>query len=64
LEAGMSKTEQMTKIAENCLEMARQSENEPSKKRLERLAQGWSAMAKNQHWLDGEKGEPVPPDGN
>jgi hypothetical protein len=38
--------------AENCDELATQVRG-PERKRLERLARGWRAVAENQDWLDG-----------
>ena len=53
----MKKADELRKIADDCTKMARQTKDSPRKKRLERLAEGWDALAKNQAWLDGD-----PPD--
>jgi hypothetical protein len=39
--------------AENCDELAVNAQNGPSRRRLERLAKGWRAVAETQDWLDG-----------
>jgi hypothetical protein len=38
--------------AENCDELARGADG-PNRKRLQRLARGWRAVAQTQEWLDG-----------
>lgn len=45
--------------ADNCLQLAERSEAEPTFKRYMRMADGWTALADEQDWLDGE----VPPVG-
>ena len=60
LEAGMSKSEELRKFADNCVELAEAADNGPRKKRLERLAEGWKNLAQTQAWLDGEE-DPHPP---
>ena len=50
----MGKAEQLRQNAENCEELAKATENEPAKKRYERMADGWQSVAKTQAWLDGE----------
>jgi hypothetical protein len=55
-EAGMHKSDELRRNAENCAEMAQSSDNDPKKKRFERMAQGWNSLADSQAWLDGEKG--------
>ena len=39
--------------ADNCDELAGSAQNGPSRRRLERLAKGWRAVAESQDWLDG-----------
>jgi hypothetical protein len=60
MEAGLSKSDELKKIASNCVEMAEAAKDIPQKKRFERLADGWKNLAKNQAWLDGETATPVP----
>ena len=43
--------------AENCLQLAERSEGKPAYRRYLRMADAWTALAKEQDWLDGE----VPP---
>lgn len=43
--------------AENCLQLAERSEGQPAYNRYSRMADAWTALAKEQDWLDGE----VPP---
>jgi hypothetical protein len=57
----MQKTEELKDRAENCAELAKTAESEPKKKRFERMAEGWKAVAENQAWLDGEDGKPNAP---
>ncbi len=40
--------------ADNCLQLAERAKGEPAFKRYRRMAQGWSALAREQDWLDGE----------
>lgn len=43
--------------AENCLLLAERSEGRPAYNRYSRMADAWTALAKEQDWLDGE----IPP---
>lgn len=44
--------------AENCLQLAERSEGQPAAyNRYSRMADAWTALAKEQDWLDGE----IPP---
>jgi hypothetical protein len=43
--------------AENCLQLAERSDGQPAYKRYSRMADAWTALAKEQDWLDGE----IPP---
>ncbi|WP_354135447.1 hypothetical protein [Bradyrhizobium sp. LB11.1] len=43
--------------AENCLQLAERSEEQPAYNRFSRMADAWTALAKEQDWLDGE----IPP---
>ena len=43
--------------ADNCLQLAERSEGQPAYNRYSRMADAWTALAKEQDWLDGE----VPP---
>jgi hypothetical protein len=60
MEAGVSKSDQLKKIADNCVKMAEAAKDIPQKKRFERLADGWKTLAKSQAWLDGETDDPGP----
>jgi len=40
--------------ADNCLQLAERAEGDPAFRRFRRMAQGWSALAFEQDWLDGE----------
>jgi hypothetical protein len=60
MEAGLSKSDELKKIANNCVEMAEAAKDIPQKKRFERLADGWKTLAKSQAWLDGETDDPGP----
>jgi len=56
----MSKTDELKKIADNCIEMAQAAKDLPQKKRFERLADGWKSLAQSQAWLEGEMDDPGP----
>ena len=43
--------------AENCLQLAERSEGQPAFNRYSRMADAWTALAREQDWLDGE----IPP---
>jgi hypothetical protein len=43
--------------ADNCLQLAERAEGHPAHKRYSRMADAWTALAKEQDWLDGE----IPP---
>ncbi len=43
--------------AENCLQLAEGAEGQPAYNRYSRMAEAWTALAREQDWLDGE----VPP---
>ena len=40
--------------AENCTEMALDAKDDPTRRRFERLAESWRALAEAQDWLDGK----------
>jgi len=40
--------------AENCLELAEGAEGAPAGRRYARMAEAWTALAREQDWLDGE----------
>lgn len=50
----MDKSKEFRKNAETCSEIAAAADNDPKKKRFQRLAAGWSDLAENQDWLDGD----------
>ena len=43
--------------ADNCLQLAERAEGRPAHNRFSRMADAWTALAKEQDWLDGE----IPP---
>ncbi len=55
----MTKSQELRQNAENCSELALVAENDPKKKRLKRMAQGWNQLAQTQAWLDGEPDGPI-----
>jgi hypothetical protein len=55
MEVGMDKSTEFRKNAEKCSEIAQSANTDPKKKQFERLAQGWSTLAENQAWLDGDQ---------
>lgn len=40
--------------AENCLQLAERAQGQPAYNRYSRMADAWTALAKEQDWLDGE----------
>lgn len=55
----MKQSDLFRENAENCMQLAERAGGEPTFKRYTRMAQGWTALAREQDWLDGE----VPPVG-
>ncbi|WP_407153896.1 hypothetical protein [Bradyrhizobium sp. STM 3557] len=53
----MKQSDLLRKNADNCLQLAERAEGEPAYRRYVRMARGWTALADEQDWLDGE----VPP---
>jgi len=51
---GMKQSDLFRENAENCLQLAERADSEPAFRRYTRMAQGWSALAFEQDWLDGE----------
>lgn len=39
--------------AENCIELAEQAKDEPTRVRYRRMAEAWLSLANEQEWLDG-----------
>jgi len=56
----MSKSEELRKFADNCVDLAEATNSGPRKKRLQRLAEGWKNLAQTQARLDGEEDPPPP----
>jgi hypothetical protein len=50
----MDKLEEYRKNAEACGKVAHAADSEPEKKRFQRLAEGWTALADAQFWLDSQ----------
>ena len=50
----MDRSKEFRKNADACTEIADAQQSGPKKKRFERLAEGWSDLADQQDWLDGE----------
>jgi hypothetical protein len=59
----MTKSDELKQIAQNCADLAQTTLDNPKKKRLERLADGYSSLAQNQAWLDGERKTSASKDG-
>jgi hypothetical protein len=53
----MKRSDLLRENADNCLQLAERAEGDPAHRRYVRMAQGWTALAEEQDWLDGE----VPP---
>jgi hypothetical protein len=53
----MSDAQKYFDNAENCVELAENAKDAPTRARYKRMAEAWFALAKEQEWLDGE----VPP---
>lgn len=49
----MKNSDTFRENAENCLELADSAANEQAAVRYRRMAQAWTALAKEQDWLDG-----------
>jgi hypothetical protein len=50
----MRQSDLLRENADNCLQLAERAEGEPAHRRYMRMAQGWTALADEQDWLDGE----------
>ncbi|MGJ4888814.1 hypothetical protein ACQR1Y_11500 [Bradyrhizobium sp. HKCCYLRH3099] len=50
----MKESDLFRENADNCLQLAEHAQGEPAYRRFRRMAQGWSALALQQDWLDGE----------
>lgn len=50
----MAKSEEYRENARNCAELAEAAQDEPSKKRYQRMAAAWLDLAEEQDWLDGQ----------
>ena len=53
----MKQSDLLRENADNCLQLAERAEGGPAHRRYVRMARGWTALADEQDWLDGE----VPP---
>jgi hypothetical protein len=53
-EAGVNRSDDLRKNAENCVVLAEAAATDPQKKRYARMATAWSSLADTQAWLDGE----------
>jgi hypothetical protein len=53
-EAGMNRSDDLRKNAENCVALADTADSDPKKKRYARMATAWNNLADTQAWLDGE----------
>jgi hypothetical protein len=53
----MKRSDLLRENADNNLQLAENAEGDPAHRRYVRMAQGWTALAEEQDWLDGE----VPP---
>ena len=50
----MKRSDIFRENAENCLQLAEQAEGRPAYRRYVRMARAWTALAREQQWLDGE----------
>jgi hypothetical protein len=50
-----TKAEEYREHAANCDELASQQTELPKRKRYERMAEAWRALADEQDWLDGDQ---------
>ncbi|MGJ4881355.1 MULTISPECIES: hypothetical protein [unclassified Bradyrhizobium] len=50
----MKQSDLFRENADNCLQLAERTQEEPAFRRYRRMAQGWNALALQQDWLDGE----------
>jgi len=50
----MKQSDTFRQNAENCLQLAERAESEPAVRRFRRMAKAWTALAREQDWLDGE----------
>jgi hypothetical protein len=55
----MKQSDLLRENADNCLQLAERADGEPTHRRYMRMARGWTALANEQDWLDGEV-SPVP----
>ena len=53
----MKQADTFRKNALNCDRLAEEAQGEPSRKRYERMAIAWRALAEEQDWLDGKVNE-------
>jgi hypothetical protein len=53
-EAGVNRSDDLRKNAENCVALAETADSDPKKKRYARMATAWNNLADTQAWLDGE----------
>ena len=53
----MKQADTFRENAVNCDRLAEEAQSEPSRKRYERMAIAWRALAEEQDWLDGEVSE-------
>ena len=59
-EAGMNRSDDLRKNAENCVVLAEAAATDPQKKRYARMATAWNSLAETQAWLDGEASRQSP----
>ena len=56
----MKLAQKYLQYADNCIDLAENAKDEPSRIRYQRMADAWRALASEQQWLDGEV--PLAPD--
>jgi hypothetical protein len=54
MSGSMKQSDVLRENAENCLQLAERAEAKPAFRRYSRMAQAWTALAREQDWLDGE----------
>ena len=50
----MKQSDLFRENAENCMQLAERADDMPAVRRFSRMARAWSALAREQDWLDDE----------
>ncbi|MEH2513987.1 hypothetical protein V1291_005341 [Nitrobacteraceae bacterium AZCC 1564] len=54
----MKQSDAYRENSNNCRRLAEDALDEPQRKRYQRMAEAWQALAEEQDWLDGVSSEP------